>query len=113
VPCPGTSLLAAAIYFWAGYRGFQRTRLIRAGLLAAAATSVVGTTILFAAAAMITPGLVLAVVVNPLLLLIVSVYLLIPLGYAALLGALAGVVGRWLPPGTLIRRLNLNSVHFG
>jgi hypothetical protein len=113
VPCPGTSLLDAVIYFWAGYHAFQRTRLIRAGLLTAAATSVVGTTVLFAAAAIITPGLVLAVVVNPLLLLILSVYLLIPLGYAVLLGALAGVVGRWLPPGTLIRRLNLDSVHFG
>jgi hypothetical protein len=70
-------------------------------------------TVLFAAAAMITPDLVLAIFVNPLLLLILSVYLLIPLGYAAALGALAGVVGRWLPPRTLIRRLNLNSVHFG
>ena len=113
VPCPGTSLLDALIYFGAGYHAFQRTRLLRAGLLAAAATSVVGTTVLFAAAAIITPGLALAVVVNPLLLLILSVYLLIPLGYAVLLGALAGVVGRWLPPVTLIRRLNLNSVHFG
>jgi hypothetical protein len=54
---------------------------------------------------------VLAVAFNPLLLLIFSVYLLIPLGYAALLGALSGVVGRWLSPGTLIRRLN--SVHLG
>jgi hypothetical protein len=113
VPCPGTSLLDALIYFCAGYHGFQRTRLIKAGLLSAAATSIVGTTVLFAAAAMITPGLVLDVVVNPLLLLIFSVYLLIPLGYAALLGALSGIVGRWLPPDTLIRSLNLNSVHFG
>jgi hypothetical protein len=111
VPCPGTSLLDALIYFWAGCRGFQRTGLIRAGLLAAAATSVVGTAVLFTAAAVITPGLVLAVAFNPLLLLIFSVYLLIPLGYAALLGALSGVVGRWLSPGTLIPRLN--SVHLG
>jgi hypothetical protein len=60
--------------------------------------SVLGMTVLFAAAATITPGLVRAIFVNPFLLLIVSVYLLIPLGYAALLGALAGVVGRWLQP---------------
>jgi hypothetical protein len=110
---PGASLLDALIYFWAGCHGFQRTRLITAGILAAAATSFVGMTVLFAAAAMITPDLLLAVFVNPLLLLIVSVYLLVPLGYAVVLGALAGVVGRWLPPSTLIRRLNLNSVHFG
>jgi hypothetical protein len=63
---------------------------------------------------MITPDLVLAIFVNPLLLLILSAYLLIPLGYAVALGALAGIVGRWLPPGsTLRRRLSLNSVHFG
>src|SRR4029453_10692271 len=55
VPCPGPSLLDALIYFLAGFHGFQRARLIRAGLLTAAATSVVGTTVLFAAAAMITP----------------------------------------------------------
>jgi hypothetical protein len=95
---PGVSLLDALIYFWAGSHGFQRTRLIRAGILAAAATSFTGMTVLFAAAAMITPDLVLAIFVNPLLLLILSVYLLIPLGYAAALGAFAGAVGQWLPP---------------
>jgi hypothetical protein len=113
VGAPGVSLLNALIYFWAGCHGFQRTRLIRAGILAAAATSFIGMTVLFAAAAMITPDLVLAIFVDPFLLLIVSVYLLIPLGYAVVLGALAGVVGRWLPPSALIRKLNLNSVYFG
>jgi hypothetical protein len=112
VPCPGTSLLDALIYFCAGYYGFQQTRLIRAGLLGAAATSIVGTTVLFAAAAMITPGLVLAVAVNPLLLLIFSVYLLVPLGYAVLMGAMGGVVGRWLPPGTPIRIPNFRSSEY-
>jgi hypothetical protein len=109
---PGVSLLDALIYFWAGIHGFQRTRLIRAGILAAAATSFVGMTVLFAAAAMITPDLVLAIFVNPLLLLILSAYLLVPLVYAVALGALAGVAGRWLTPGTLSRSLPLNSVHF-
>jgi hypothetical protein len=70
-------------------------------------------TVLFAAAAMITPDLVRAIFGNPLLLIILSAYLLIPLGYAVALGALAGVVGRWLPPGTQSTRPNLNSVHFG
>lgn len=98
VGTPGVSLLHALIYFWAGSDGFQRTRLIRTGVMGAAATSLAGMTVLLAAAAIITPDLVSAVFVNPVLLLIVSVYTLIPAGYAVALGALAGIVGRWLPP---------------
>jgi hypothetical protein len=98
VGTPGVSLFDAAIYFFVAFRSVQRTRLIKTGMLAAGATSFVGMTVLFAAAAIITPGLVLAIGVNPLLLIIVSVYLLVPLGYGVLLGALAGVVGRWVAP---------------
>jgi hypothetical protein len=112
-PTPGVSLLDAFIYLAIGCHGFHRTRLIKTAALAAAATSFFGMIVLFAAAATITPGLVGAIFVNPLLLVIVSVYLLIPVGYAALLGALAGSIERWLQPGALIRRLNLNSIHFG
>jgi hypothetical protein len=110
---PGVSLLDALIYFWSGWHGFQRTRLIRTGILSAAATSFIGMTVLLGAAAIVTPVLVGAIFGNPVLLLIVSVYTLIPAGYAVVLGALAGVLGRWLPPRTLARRLDLNSVHFG
>jgi glucose-6-phosphate-specific signal transduction histidine kinase len=60
MPAPGVSLFDALIYFAAAYHGVQRTRLTRTGLLAAGATSLVGFAVLFAAAAMITPGLVLA-----------------------------------------------------
>ncbi len=98
VGTPGVSLFDAAIYFFVAFRGVQRTRLIRTGMLAAGATSFVGMTVLFAAASIITPGLVLAIFVNPLLLLIVSVYLLIPLGYGVFIGALAGIAGKWVAP---------------
>lgn len=70
-------------------------------------------TVLLAAAALVTPDLVRAIFVNPFLLLIVSVYTFIPAGYAVVLGALAGVVGRWLPPRTRVKRLNVNPIHFG
>lgn len=99
VGTPGVSVLDALIYFLAGWHGFQRTRLIGAGILASAATSVAGMIVLLAAAAIITPGLALAVFLNPLLLLIVSVYLLVPLGYAVALGGVAGLVGKWIVPG--------------
>lgn len=97
VPAPGVSLIHALIYFWSGYYAFQRTRLVRTATLAALATSGVGFTILFAAAAMITPSLVLAPFDKPFIFVILSVYLLVPAGYAALVGALAGVIGRQLP----------------
>jgi hypothetical protein len=100
-PCPGVSLLDALIYFGAGYHGFQRTRLVRVGMLTAAVTGFVGFAVLFATAAIITPGLVLATFANPLLFLILSVYLVIPLGYSAVLGTLASVVGKWVAPTAL------------
>ena len=38
----------------------------------------------------------MAVVEQPLLLLILSVYVAVPLAYSALTGLLAGIVGRWM-----------------
>ena len=99
LPAPGVSLFDALIYLAAAYHGVQRTRLIRTGLLAAGATSFVGFTVLFAAAAVITPSLVLAPFVKPFIFVILSVYLVIPVGYALLLGGLAGVIGKWVAPG--------------
>jgi hypothetical protein len=98
VGAPGISILDAAIYFLTGFRGVQRTRLISTGVLLAAVTSVVGSLVLFIAAAMITPSLAVALFAQPSLLLILSVYLAVPLGYSALVGLLAGVVGRWVRP---------------
>ncbi len=96
VGTPGVSLLDAAIYFVAAYRGVQRTGLIRTGVLVAAASSFVGLSVLFTAAAIVTPGLAAALLEHPALLLILSVYLLVPLTYAALVGTLAGTFSRWV-----------------
>lgn len=98
VGTPGVSILDAAIYFLISYRGVQRTRRIGTGVLLAAVTSGVGMLVLFTAAAMITPGLAVALVAQPLLLLILSVYLAVPLAYSILIALLAGIVGRWMAP---------------
>ncbi len=93
MPGPGVALFDALIYFGAGFYGFQRARMIRAGVLAAASSSVVGFLALFGSAALITPGLMLAPFAQPMIFLILLVYLAIPVGYAMLLGALGGLVG--------------------
>lgn len=94
VGAPGVSLVDGMIYFFTAYRGVRRTGLIRTGPLVAAATSLVGFGVLFAAAATITPGLAMATLAYPALFLIVSVYLAVPLTYSAALGTLAGIIGR-------------------
>jgi hypothetical protein len=100
VGAPGVSLLDAAIYSFVAYRGVQRTGLIRTGGLVAAASSFVGSVILFTAAAIVTPGLALALFENPALLLILSVYLLVPLAYSTLIGLSSGSIVRYLVPST-------------
>jgi hypothetical protein len=98
VGAPGVSLLDAAIYFATAYRGVQQTRLVKTGVIAAAATSVVGFVVLFAAAAMITPNLAFAVLAQPSVLLILSAYLAIPLAYSILIGSLGGTISRLSSP---------------
>jgi hypothetical protein len=98
VGAPGVSLLDAAIYFATAYRGVQRTHLVKTGVIAAATTSVVGFVVLFAAAAMITPNLAIALLAQPSLLLILSAYLAIPLAYSILIGSLGGTISRLSPP---------------
>jgi hypothetical protein len=98
VGTPGVSIFDAAIYFLVAFGGVQRTRRIRTGVLLAAVTSGVAMVVLFVAAAFITPGLALAVVEQPMLLLILSVYVAVPLAYSALIGLLAGIVGLWMAP---------------
>ena len=97
VGAPGVSLLNAALYFITAARAAVRTRLVSTGVFVAAATSVLGSATLFIAAAAITPGLAIALVQQPLLVLILSVYVLVPLIYGALIGAAGGCVGRWAP----------------
>ena len=98
VGTPGVSIFDAAIYFLISYRGAQRTRRVGTGVLLAAATSGVGLLVLFAAAAIITPGLAMAPIERPVLLLILSAYGAVPLAYSILIGLLAGIVGRWMAP---------------
>jgi len=98
VGAPGVSLFDAVIYFFAAYCGVQRTRLIRTGVLTAAATSLVGFVVLFAAAAIVTPSLAVALFAKPFLFLILSAYLVVPLAYAVLVGVLAGNFSRWVAP---------------
>jgi hypothetical protein len=98
VGTPGVSIFDAGIYFLISYRGVQRTRRIGTGVVLAAATSGVGLLVLFAAAAIITPGLAVALAKQPLFLSILSVYCAVPLAYSILIGLLAGIVGRWMAP---------------
>jgi hypothetical protein len=100
VGTPGVSLFDATIYFLVAYRGVQRTGLIRTGALVAAASSFVGLIILFTAAAIVTPSLALALFANPALLLILSVYVLVPLAYSTLIGLLSGAIVRYVAPPT-------------
>lgn len=98
VQAPGLSLLHALIYLWAGYHGSRRTHLIRTGMLAAGVTSFIGFTVLFTAIAIRDPGLILAPFFNPFIFVILSVLLLLALGYGVLVGAVGGVIGRWDAP---------------
>jgi hypothetical protein len=97
VGAPGVSLFDGAIYFFTAYGGFQRTRLTMTGIVASAASSLVGFVVLYASAALVTPGLAVALFANPALFLILSVHMLIVLAYAALVGTLGGTFSRWVP----------------
>jgi hypothetical protein len=98
VQAPAVSLSDALIYLWAGYHAFRRTRLIKTGMLAGGATSLVGFTLLFMAIALRTPGLLLAPFSKPFILVILVTLLHIALGYGALVGAIGAVVGTWTAP---------------
>jgi hypothetical protein len=75
---------------WSGQEASLRRQAVSFGLI-----------ILFTAAAIVTPSLAVALLANPALFLILSVYLLVPLTYAAIVGTLAGTFSRWvgLPHG--------------
>ena len=98
VQAPGLSLLHALIYLWAGYYGSQRTRLAKTGMLTAGVTSFVGFIVLFTAAAIRAPDLILVPFSNPFIFVILSVLLLLALSYGVLVGAVGGVIGRWVAP---------------
>jgi hypothetical protein len=66
------------------------------GILAGAATSVVGFTALFTALAIITPRLLRAPFANPLVFVILTVMLSTATGCGILFGILGGAIGRWV-----------------
>ena len=101
VQAPGLSLLHAVIYLWAGYLGSQRTRLVKTGMLAAGVTSCIGFIVLFAAAAIRDPQLILAPFSQPFIFVILSVLLSLALSYAVLMGAVGGIAGKWVTPTTV------------
>jgi hypothetical protein len=113
LPAPGLSLVHALIYLWAGCHGSRRTRLIRTGMLTAGVTSVTGIAAFFAAAAATIPGLITAPFSDPFVLVILSTYVLLALGYGVLLGAVGGAIGRWIAPGPVDARLLLRPWSHG
>ena len=98
VQAPGVSLLHALIYMWAGYHGSRRTGLIKTGMLTAGVTSFVGCTVLFAAAAIRDPSLLLAPLSKPFIFVILWVLLLLAVSYGVMIGTLGGIIGRWYAP---------------
>ncbi len=100
LPAPGLSALDALIYAGVACYAATRSGLARTGIVSAAATSVAGSVVLFAAAACITPGLVAAVFEHPALLLILSVYVLVPLLYSVAWGVVGGLAGRTIATRT-------------
>lgn len=89
---PGLSLFDATIYVGVAYLAVQRTRLVRTGLTAGAAVGIVGVGVLFSAAAAITPGLMLAVLQHPLLIMILFVHAALPFVYSLMWGVAGGLL---------------------
>ena len=94
IQAPGISLFDAAMYAWAAYRAARHSALLRTGILAGAATSVIGMAALFSAFAIIMPGLLLAPFRTPFIFVIAGAFLSIALGYGILWGVVGGSLGR-------------------
>jgi hypothetical protein len=67
-------------------------------MLTAGATSLIGFAALFTAIAIRTPGLLLAPLAKPFIVVILAVLLLMALSYGVVVGAVGGIIGRWMPP---------------
>ena len=94
----GVSLTHALIYVWAGYYGSQRTRFIGTGIFTATATSVIGFMAFFFVPVISTPDLVGVPFSKPFTVAILSVSLLLALGYSVVLGIIGGIIGKWTAP---------------
>jgi hypothetical protein len=93
-PAPGLSPIHAAVYVWAGYHAARRTGRIASAMLATGSIGLVGYIAFFAVATMINPGLVAAPFSKPFIVVILTLMLLMALGFAVAVGALAGAIGR-------------------
>lgn len=110
VPTPGVSVLDALIFVWAGYYGSQRTGRLSTGIVTGAATSVVGVTVFFVYAAVTTPSLLLAPFEKPVIFVIMSIVVMIALGFGIAAGTVGPAAGRWLPPATRKARLTVSRL---
>src|SRR5262249_10887245 len=100
VPAPGVSLLDAVIFLAAGLYSSHRARRILTGVVTAGATSLVGFTMFLVRAAATTPSLLLAPFEKPFIFVILSVLLMIALGFGVAVGIVGAAMGRRLPPMT-------------
>jgi hypothetical protein len=94
VQAPGISLFDATMYAWAGYRATRHSLLLRSGILAGAATSLIGFATLFTTFAIMAPRLLLAPLAQPFVVVILSTLLSVAVGYGILFGILGGTIGR-------------------
>src|SRR5262249_52341393 len=94
VQAPGISVFDATMYTWAAYRAARHSAQLGTGILAGAATSVIGLAALFLALGLVTPRLFLAPFTTPFIWVILSAFLSIALGYGILFGLVGGALGR-------------------
>ena len=97
VPAPGVSLLDALVFLSAGYYGSQRSGQLHTGIVIAGATSFLGFTMFLVYAAITTPSLLLAPFEKPFIFVIMSILLVMALGFGIVAGTVGAAVGRWLP----------------
>jgi hypothetical protein len=103
VQAPLVSLAQGVTYACAGYFVSRRTGLMRTGTIVACAAGVIGYTVQFTAFAVVDPRLVAAPFEKPFIFVILAVYLLTALAYAAVAGSIGGALGRWWPRGSVER----------
>lgn len=98
VPSPGVSLLDALVFLSAGYYGSQRSGRLSTGIVVAGSTSFLGFTMFLVNAAITTPSLTLAPFEKPFIFVIMSILLLIALGFAIVAGTIGAAIGRGCRP---------------
>jgi hypothetical protein len=98
VQAPLVSLAYGVTYACAGYFGFRRTGLVRTGTVVASAASIVAFIVQFSGFAVVDPSLLAAPFRQPFIFVILAVYLVIAISYAAVAGSVGGMIGRAMPP---------------